>query len=123
MECDARHTEGEPLDALMRAFYEVISFEEGGAPDWTRMARVFSKHARITRVTPEAIDFMDLAAFRNMAEDLAEQSVFGRRRSAGVTEPRSARADQALRRTDVVFGADPAADARRCGWLRTPTPE
>lgn len=71
----------EPLDQrelneLMSAFYRVISFEEGGAPDWERMSGLFSKHARITRVTPEATDYMDLAAFRNMAEELLELGAF-----------------------------------------------
>jgi hypothetical protein len=48
----------------MRGFYEVISFEEG-APDWQRMRDLFSEHARITRITPEAIDYMDHSAFRS----------------------------------------------------------
>lgn len=65
------HEQGQ-VDALFRAFYEVISFEEGGTPDWASMAGLFSKHARITRVTPEAIDYMDLTSFRNMAEELLE---------------------------------------------------
>jgi hypothetical protein len=68
-------TEGE-LDRLMRRFYEVISFERGGAPDWEGMRRLFSKDARITRVTPEAIDFMDLNSFQNMAEELLEVGAF-----------------------------------------------
>jgi len=66
----------ESLDELMRHFYEVISFEEGGAPDWQGMQGLFSEHARITRITPEAIDYMDLNAFRNMAEELIEVGAF-----------------------------------------------
>jgi hypothetical protein len=64
------------LDELMRMFYEVISFDEGGAPDWQSMEALFAKHARITRITPEAIDYMDLAAFRSMAEELMEVGAF-----------------------------------------------
>ena len=64
------------LDELMRRFYEVISFEEGGAPDWHRMRDLFSEHARITRITPETIDYMDLNTFRNMAEELIEVGAF-----------------------------------------------
>jgi hypothetical protein len=60
----------------MRSFYQVISFEEGGAPDWSAMDRLFSKHARITRITPEAIDYMDLATFRDMAEELLEVGAY-----------------------------------------------
>jgi hypothetical protein len=64
------------LDDLMRRFYEVISFEEGGAPDWLRMRDLFSEHARITRITPEAVDYMDLNTFRSMAEELIEVGAF-----------------------------------------------
>ena len=64
------------LDELMRAFYQVISFAEGGSPDWECMSALFSKQARITRVTPEAIDYMDLTSFQNMAEELLEVGAF-----------------------------------------------
>jgi hypothetical protein len=64
------------LDDVMRLFYEVISFEEGQTPDWQYMQGLFSPHARITRVTPEGIDYMDLATFRNMAEEMLEVGAF-----------------------------------------------
>jgi len=64
------------LDQLMREFYEVISFEEGRSPDWARMASLFSSHARITRLTPEGIDYLDLNGFRDLAEELIEVGVF-----------------------------------------------
>lgn len=60
----------------MRVFYEVISFDDGGAPNWERMASLFSPHARITRLTPEGVDYMDLASFRDMAEELIEVGAF-----------------------------------------------
>jgi hypothetical protein len=64
------------LDDVMRLFYEVISFDEGQAPDWQCMAGLFSPHARITRITPEGIDYLDLAGFRSMAEELIEVGAF-----------------------------------------------
>lgn len=70
------HGDGGELDELMRIFYEVISFEDGGAPDWTRMGSLFSRHARVTRLTPEGIDHMDLEGFRDMAEELIEVGAF-----------------------------------------------
>lgn len=73
---DANTRDQRELDALLQAFYEVISFPEGGAPDWDCMADLFSKHARITRVTPEAIDYMDLPAFKAMGEELLEVGAF-----------------------------------------------
>jgi hypothetical protein len=74
LQCETAATH--PLDELMTRFYQVISFEEDGTPDWQAMEELFSKHARITRVTPEAIDYMDLAGFRNMAEELIEVGAF-----------------------------------------------
>jgi hypothetical protein len=70
------HDQHNQLDELMTLFYQVISFEEDGTPDWQGMEGLFSKHARITRVTPEAIDYMDLAGFRNLAEEMIEVGAF-----------------------------------------------
>jgi hypothetical protein len=70
------HDRHEQLDELMALFYQVISFEEDGAPDWQGMEGLFSKHARITRITPEAIDYMDLAGFRSLAEEMIEVGAF-----------------------------------------------
>jgi hypothetical protein len=64
------------VDELMRLFYEVISFEEGGNPDWASMESLFSKHARIVRITPEAIDYLDLAGFKSMSEELIDVGAF-----------------------------------------------
>jgi hypothetical protein len=66
----------EDLDGLMHRFYEVISFEDGGEPDWESMRGLFSARARITRVTPEAIDYMSVEDFRNMAEEMLEVGAF-----------------------------------------------
>jgi hypothetical protein len=67
---------GSDIDELMSKFYAVISFAEGEAPDWEAMAALFSKQARITRVTPEGIDYLDFAGFRNLAEELIEVGAF-----------------------------------------------
>jgi len=64
------------IDELMDNFYGVISFNEGATPDWEAMKPLFSRHARITRVTPEATDFFDLSGFRSMAEELIEVGAF-----------------------------------------------
>lgn len=66
----------EAIDTLMSDLYRVISFEEDGEPDWARMAELFSPHARITRVTPEGIDYYDLAGFQDMARELVEVGVY-----------------------------------------------
>jgi hypothetical protein len=63
---------GDALDAM----YEVISFAEGGEPDWERMAQVFLPEARFTRITPEAVDFYDLPSFRSMASEMLDKGVY-----------------------------------------------
>jgi len=64
------------IDALMRALYEVISFAEGEEPDWQRMAALFSPHARLTRVTPEGTDYLDLAGFQEFAKELIDLGTY-----------------------------------------------
>lgn len=64
------------INELLLALYEVISFIEGGEPDWQRMASLFSPHARITRITPEAIDYYDLHGFQEMAQELIDLGTF-----------------------------------------------
>lgn len=64
------------IDQLLFELYEVISFVEGGEPDWQRMASLFSSHARITRITPEAIDYYDLCGFQEMARELIDLGTF-----------------------------------------------
>src|SRR5262245_33558404 len=60
------------LDDAIRRLYEVISFGEGATPDWTGMRALFSPAARITRVTPEAVDALDLAGFEAMFTELLD---------------------------------------------------
>ena len=55
---------------LLSRLYAVISFPEGGEPDWDGMTRVFSEHARITRITPEGTDYFDLPTFQAMAAEM-----------------------------------------------------
>jgi hypothetical protein len=64
------------LDDVLTRFYEVISFDEGGEPDWDGMKAVFSRHARITRVTPEGTDHLDLPTFCAMAREMLDAGAF-----------------------------------------------
>jgi hypothetical protein len=66
------------IDALMRAFYEVISFGHGGEPDWERMQRLFSPHARITRITPDGTDYLDLPGFQELVKEALDVGVYTR---------------------------------------------
>jgi hypothetical protein len=64
------------LDHLIREFYRVICFEEGGTPDFERLNALFSPHARITRITPEGIDHLDVKGFCAMVRELLELGAF-----------------------------------------------
>jgi hypothetical protein len=60
------------LDEAIQRLYEVISFSEGAAPDWAGMRTLFAPTARITRVTPEAVDALDLPGFEAMFTELLD---------------------------------------------------
>ncbi len=64
------------IDRLISEFYRVICFEEGGAPDFDRLAALFSRHARITRVTPEGVDHLDVQGFGALVRELLELGAF-----------------------------------------------
>jgi len=64
------------LDGVLNRLYQVISFDEGGEPDWDGMNDVFSRHARITRVTPEGIDHLDLPTFCAMAREMLDLGAY-----------------------------------------------
>ena len=60
------------LEEALRRVYEVISFPEGGAPDWTGMRELFAPWARITRITPEGTDALDLDGFEAMFTEMID---------------------------------------------------
>ena len=64
------------LDELIREFYQVICFEDGGTPDFERMRELFSPHAHITRVTPEGVDYLDVRSFASLVRELLELGAF-----------------------------------------------
>lgn len=61
---------------VLQQLYEVISFEEDGEPDWKGLERVFSRHARITRITPEGTDYLDRESFLAMTRNLLELGAY-----------------------------------------------
>ena len=64
------------LDKTLREMYEVISFPEGGEPDWEQMKTVFHAQARFTRITSEGIDYFDLRSFQDMAVEMLDRGVY-----------------------------------------------
>jgi hypothetical protein len=63
------------FDYVMRRLYEVISFPESGSPDWVGMKELFFPWARVTRVTPEALDELDIEGFEAMVSEFIESGV------------------------------------------------
>jgi hypothetical protein len=64
------------IAGLLQQLYEVISFEEDGEPDWKGLQQVFSRHARITRITPESTDYLDPESFLAMTRNLIEVGAY-----------------------------------------------
>jgi len=65
-------TIGETLEQL----YAVISFEEGAEPHWDGLTEVFSTHARITRISHEGTDYLDLPNFLAMTKSLVDAGAY-----------------------------------------------
>jgi hypothetical protein len=72
MSIDRQAPDDPAITGLLRQLYAVISFEEGDEPNWRGLEDVFSKHARITRMTPEGTDYMDPRAFLAMTRNLVD---------------------------------------------------
>lgn len=64
------------IDRLLQQLYAVISFEEGAEPNWQDLQRLFSEHARITRITPEGVDFLDPRSFLAMTQNMLEVGAY-----------------------------------------------
>jgi hypothetical protein len=69
---DRFHLLGQALDTM----YEVISFPEGGEPDWERLKLVFDSNAHLTRITPEGLDYFDIPTFQAMATEMLDRGVY-----------------------------------------------
>lgn len=65
-------SDAQSIAALLARLYEVISFEEGGEPDFAGLSELFSAHARITRITPEGTDYLDPSSFLAMTKNMLE---------------------------------------------------
>lgn len=64
------------ISRALQELYAVISFEEGEEPSYQGLGRVFSEHARITRLSPEGTDYMDRKGFLDMVRGMLEVGVY-----------------------------------------------
>jgi hypothetical protein len=60
------------LEEALRRVYEAISFPEGGAPDWPGIRKLFTPWGRITRITPEGTDALDVDGFEAMFTEMID---------------------------------------------------
>ena len=60
------------LEEALCRIYEVISFPEGGLPDWVGIRKLFAPWARITRITPEGTDALDVDGFEAMFTEMLD---------------------------------------------------
>lgn len=64
--CEATFLESDAaaaIAAVLERLYAVICFEEGDEPNWAGVEQVFSRSARITRVTPDGTDYLEPESF------------------------------------------------------------
>lgn len=64
------------VDATLKSMYAAISFSEGGEPNWELVKSVFHPSARLTRITPEGIDYFDLESFQAMAMEMLDRGMY-----------------------------------------------
>jgi hypothetical protein len=69
-------TQADGIARILDRLYSAISFDEGDEPRWHELEQVFSRHARITRITPDGTDYMDPQQFLAMTRNLFELGVY-----------------------------------------------
>jgi hypothetical protein len=68
--------DAQSIAQLLARLYEVISFDEGDEPDFEGLSALFAAHARITRITPEGTDYLDLPGFLAMTRNMLELGAY-----------------------------------------------
>jgi hypothetical protein len=71
-----RSDDAAAIGVVLDELYSVISFEEGDEPNLERLKRLFSEHARITRVTPEGTDYLTPTSFVEMTKNMLELGAY-----------------------------------------------
>ncbi len=60
------------IDETIAAMYELICFEEGQRPDWSRQKDVYAPGARLVRVTADGVFEFDLPSYRANIEAMID---------------------------------------------------
>ena len=57
-------TQDNGLDAVIAEMYDIVSFEKGERPDWSRQQAIFAPGARLVRVRDAGVFEFDVASFQ-----------------------------------------------------------
>jgi hypothetical protein len=63
------------IDTVIAELYEMVSFEPGTRPDWSRLNEIFTPGARLVRVNDEGVFEFDADSFRLNFESLIDSGV------------------------------------------------
>jgi hypothetical protein len=63
------------IDAVIAALYDMVSFEPGTRPDWSRQSEIFAPGARMVRVNDEGVFEFDADSFRLNIESMIDSGV------------------------------------------------
>ena len=63
------------IDRVIAEMYEMVSFEPGTRPDWSRQLEIFVPGARLVRVNDEGVFEFGLDSFRENLESMIDSGV------------------------------------------------
>ena len=63
------------IDSVIAEMYEMVSFEPGQRPDWSRQSEIFTPGARMVRVNDEGVFEFDADSFRINFESMIASGV------------------------------------------------
>jgi hypothetical protein len=63
------------IDSVIAEMYEMVSFEPGTRPDWSRQLEIFAAGARLVRVNDEGVFEFGVDSFRENFESMIDSGV------------------------------------------------
>jgi len=63
------------IDDVIRQMYEIVCFEPGERPDWSRQDAIFAPGARLVRVNDDGVLEFDVASYSDNFEQMIDSGV------------------------------------------------
>lgn len=63
------------IDSVIKEMYEMVSFEPGTRPDWSRQPEIFAAGGRLVRVNDDGVFEFGLDSFRQNFESMIDTGV------------------------------------------------